>query len=400
MKMDKKRFWTLRYTLINMLYFSAFCTIHAYSAVYLLDCGFSNTEIGILLAVANIASAVFQPYIAGIIDKPGWLSNRRFIIISCTVMAIGSAVLMIWHDNMIAIFIIFAAIYMIQFTYMPAMTAMFFEYQKSGCKINYGLARGLGSCGYAITSFFIGSAVERDGVDILLIVTIFVMIASVIVVFLFKKPASESVESSEEDDQQSAHNNIFEFARLYPSFMIFIVAVICFFFGHNMVNDFLIQIIQSLGGGETEMGYATFLSALLELPMMAMTGMLLKKISSDKLLIASGVAFLIKISILIVATDMIGLYFSQSLQFFAYALFIPASAYYVSQVMEPLDQVKGQAFVTSAFTIGGVFSNLASGVILDNLGIHAMLLSGIVVTALGVIVVIIAMRMPKQKIQR
>ena len=38
--MDKKHFWTLRYTLINVTYFAAFCTVHAYAAVYLLDRGF------------------------------------------------------------------------------------------------------------------------------------------------------------------------------------------------------------------------------------------------------------------------------------------------------------------------------------------------------------------------
>ena len=61
--MNRKPFlWTLRYSLINITYFAAFCTIHAYAAVYLLANGFSNTQVGILLAVANIVSAVFQPY--------------------------------------------------------------------------------------------------------------------------------------------------------------------------------------------------------------------------------------------------------------------------------------------------------------------------------------------------
>ena len=75
---------------------------------------------------------------------------------------------------------------------------------------------------------------------------------------------------------------------------------------------------------------------------------------------------------------------------FAYAVFIPAAAYYVSSNMSELDQVKGQAFVTSAITIGGVFSNLISGVILDNLGIKQMLITGTVVAALGAVITFIA----------
>lgn len=123
---------------------------------------------------------------------------------------------------------------------------------------------------------------------------------------------------------------------------------------------------------------------------MALISLILKKISSSKLLIISGVAFFIKILILIFASAMPGMYISQSFQLFAYAVFIPAAAYYVSSNMSELDQVKGQAFVTSAITIGGVFSNLISGVILDNLGIKQMLITGTVVAALGAVITFIA----------
>ena len=86
-----------------------------------------------------------------------------------------------------------------------------------------------------------------------------------------------------------------------------------------------------------------------------------------------------------------------SFQLFAYAVYIPAVAYYVNETMSANDQVKGQAFVTSAITIGGVFSNLISGVILDHLGIKVMLITGTVVCALGVVIAISAMLKPEKK---
>ena len=158
-----------------------------------------------------------------------------------------------------------------------------------------------------------------------------------------------------------------------------------------MINDFMIQIIRSLGGGETELGYANFLQAILELPVMALIGLVLKKITSNTLLIVSGAAFFVKTLILIFATNMAMMYFSQSFQLFAYAVFIPATAYYVSGHMAELDQVKGQAFITSAITVGGVFSNLVSGWILDNLGITVMLITGAVVCGVGVVIAFFSM---------
>ena len=128
---------------------------------------------------------------------------------------------------------------------------------------------------------------------------------------------------------------------------------------------------------------------------MALIGLILKKLSAKKLLIISGAAFFVKILILVFATGMAHMYISQSFQILAYAVFIPAGAYYVSTTMEELDQVKGQAFITSAITIGGVFSNFISGYILDHFSIRVMLTVGSIICGVGVIVGFIAMtRLP------
>lgn len=383
--------WTLRYTILNVAYFSAFCTLHAYAAVYLLAKGMTNTQVGILLAVSNILSAVLQPVIAGIIDKPGFLTNKLYIIISVIVIMIGSAVLLVAPDSIAVIFVVYALIYTVQFVYQPVLTALCFEYQKKGCDIWYGLARGLGSTGFAVTSLFIGRAVEASGVSILLWMNIAVMIVSLVTVLTFRTDDDVS-EKSDGIGHEMAHNSFSSFAKTYPAFMSFLIGTICFFFGHNMINDFMIVIIRNLGGAETQLGYATFLQAILELPVMAAIGIVLKKFSAEKLLVFSGMAFLVKITILAFSINMTWMYVSQSTQVFAYGLFVPASAYYVSKTMEHLDQVKGQAYISSAITIGGVFSNLISGVILDNSGITPMLLTGTAVCAAGVIVTYIGMK--------
>ena len=127
------------------------------------------------------------------------------------------------------------------------------------------------------------------------------------------------------------------------------------------------------------------------------TGVIIAAVLAAILLVFSGFAFLIKIAILIFATNMVMMYVSQSFQLFAYAVFIPAAAYYVSKTMDESDQVKGQAYVTSAITVGGVFSNLISGIVLDNLGMTQMLIIGTVVCAVGAVTATIAMKRLKHK---
>ena len=384
---------TVKYTCLNAAYFVAFCTLHAYAAVFLLANGFSNTEVGVLLAVANIVSAVLQPVIAGVIDKPGFLTNKRFILFSVAVIFAGSLLLMFVQGNKPCVFIIYALIYMIQFAYQPVMTALCFEYQKAGYAIFYGLARGLGSASFAFASLFIGGIVENSGVNVLLWVNMGAMAVSALIMLTFNKKKDEETEGTSADKPSGiAHNSFSSFARTYPAFTVFLIGAICFFFAHNMINDFMIQIIRELGGNETELGYANFLQAILELPVMALIAVILKKFTSSGLLVFSGAAFLVKTLILLFANNLPLMYVSQSFQLFAYAVFIPAGAYYVSTTMEELDQVKGQAFITSAITIGGVFSNLISGVILDHSNIKTMLLTGSIVCALGVITAFYAMK--------
>ena len=385
----KKQFWTLRYLLLNVTYFAAFCTIHACAALYLLEQGFSNVEVGVLLAVANIVSAIVQPIAADIIDKPGWLTNRRFILICVAVIGIGSLLLLYVNSSKAAVFIIYALIYMIQFAYQPVMTALCFEYQKAGADIMYGLARGLGSASFAVTSAIIGKAVETRGVELLLHVNIVTMVLSAALIFFFRKPEGQAEQA--EEKHTSGNTGFSAFVKKYPAYMLFLLGTICFFFAHNMINDFMIQIIRNLGGGEAQLGYANFLQAILELPVMALIGIVLKKFAPQKLLVFSGAAFFVKILILVFAANMAMMYISQSFQLFAYAVFIPAAAYYVSNTMEEADQVKGQAFITSAITMGGVFSNLLSGVILDHLGMKSMLLTGTAVCAVGVVIAFVAM---------
>lgn len=386
---SSRKFWTLRYIIINATYFAVYSGIHAYASVFLLEKGFSNTLIGITLALANILSVIFQPFVAGLIDKQGKLTNRNVSMASTALLLIGSILLLIIKSGIAAIFIIFALIYMVQMVYQPIITAMYFEYEAAGCHIYYGLARGLGSAGFAVTSFFTGRAIGRFGVSILMILDIIFLAIALIVLYFIKKPETSYKEISKDE---VAHNNLFSFIKTYPGFMLFVLAAVCFFFAHNAINDYMIQIITPLGGTEAQMGIAVSCAALLELPTMALMDKIIKKISAKNLLLISGTAFLIKTLLMLIAPNMIIVYISQAMQMFAYAVFIPAGAYFVNQTMARLDQVKGQAYFNISITLGGVFSSLVCGRLLDIRGSHFMLTVSFAVTAVGLIIAFFALK--------
>ena len=68
---------TPQFTLIQGLYWMAYCLLVSFSSVYLLDRGFLNAQIGILISVSSILSALLQPVAAARADRMVRLSLRQ-----------------------------------------------------------------------------------------------------------------------------------------------------------------------------------------------------------------------------------------------------------------------------------------------------------------------------------
>lgn len=400
---NKGKFWTTRYAVINAIYFMGFCGVHAYASIFMLARGFTNSQIGMLLALANVFSVLIQPVIAGLIDKPGKLTNRRAACISTALLIALSLLLVFVRQGKGAIFVIFMLIYMIQMAYQPIIIAMNFEYAERGCKINFGLARGIGSVGFAAYSPVLGTLLEQHNVSIIHIGNVIVLSVCLLFLFTFRLPEEAAVSEANRaaepkkdmESESAAHNNFLAFAKYYPQFMLFLLATVLLFFAHNMINDYMVQIITPLGGTEKHVGYAVSMAAFVELPTMAFFAKMTKKISCKKLLIVSTVFFTVKTALLLLAKDIPSVYVSQFCQIAAYALFIPASAYYANLVMEKSDQVKGQAYVNCAITLGGTFSGLICGRILDLSGPKLMLAFGTAASFLGILLTMGALRQKK-----
>lgn len=169
--------------------------------------------------------------------------------------------------------------------------------------------------------------------------------------------------------------------------MIFVVGVVLVFFTHTIINNFFIQVITPIGGTESQMGIAVFIAAIVELPAMAMFNIMRKKINCARLLKLSVVMFALKHLLTFLATNIFMIYVAQVLQIGAYAIFIPASVYYVNEVISKQDLVKGQSMVTVGITASGIIANFAGGILLDAVGVYHLLMIGVVVSVVGGLIV-------------
>lgn len=391
--MNSTKFLTSKYTLVQAAYWGGYCTLHAYAAVFLLDKGFSNGSIGLLLALANVLAVFLQPMVGGILDKAEKFDVRDAMMFF-SVLTIGISLLLYLSGNHMAfIGILFLTSYMLQMVCQPLTSTLGYEFINKGYPLNFGLPRGIGSCSFAVVSMIVGNIIGKKGSGVLPVCTIVLFVIYLVAIWTMKIPAVSFEDSLKEEkpkaeivEKGEPHNRFSDFVKYYPKFSVFLLSVVTIFILHSMINDFCIQIITPLGGNSTTLGYAISLAAVVELPAMAAFSMLKKKINGGTLLKWSLILFTVKGILMLLAQNMVMVYVSQCFQMVSYALFIPASIDYVNQKMEDMDLVKGQAFVTGALTLGSVFGTVLGGFLLDVSTPKTMLLIGIVISAIGSII--------------
>lgn len=390
--MDSRKSLNIKYMASQIFYFGAFAAMMGYASVYLLHKGFSNSTIGIILSLCSILAVFMQPALASFADNHKNIEIRKIINTIVAIAIILSVALLVIPTNQTLIFILIVAIFSLETTIMPLINTLAFIFEKYGIQINFGIARGLGSVAYALTSMALGYIVEWFSPDLLPICYVVFNALLFIVVHLFVLPKNALIVNADEESETEAevqeNVSLLKFSSKYKKFIVFLLGFVLVYFAHTIINNFFIQIITNVGGNSSDMGNAVFLAAMLELPTMAYFTKLSQKVNCGTLIKASIVLFLAKHAITYLATNMVMIYIAQVLQMGAYALFIPASVYYVNCKVDNKDIVKGQSFVTTSMTMSGVFANIIGGILLDAVGVSEVLLIGVILSLIGAVIVL------------
>ncbi len=402
--MEKKfvRSLTIRYACLQGLYWMVFCSLYSFASVFLLAQDFANREIGILLAAANISAVFLQPFLGSLADRVKRFPLKKMIALVAggSVLAVICILLFSFSLILIGFFYIVALILML--TLQPLVNSLIFEYINEGFPINYGMARGVGSLTFAIMSSLLGQFIQRFGTNAILHVCLIVFLALIVLVLTFPKIAKTTSSSYDAAktaaDKQNKNEGIGTFFKRYPNLLILLFGFVAVYTFHTFINTYLVQIMTFLGGNDSDFGRSLTIAALCELPAMLGFGYLVKKMSSGKWLRVSGIFYVIRSFLFLMATSVWMVQGSQFLQMVSFALFTPASVYYMNQIMEDKDRVKGQTYMAGATTLGSVFGSMAGGWLLDAAGVHGMLIFGSMAAILGCLLIFYGTRYDSNKI--
>lgn len=389
--MDSKKSLNIKYIAGQVCYFATFAAMMGYASVYLLYQGFSNATIGVILSLCNILTVFLQPALATFVDNHKNIEIRKIITTIVAVAVALSIALLVLPANQTMIFILIVSIFTLENTIQPLMNTLAFIFEKYDIKINYGLARGLGSVAYAVASIALGYIVEWFNPKLLPLCYVIFNSLLFVAVYLFVLPKdTKSIVSEEVNKTEENSTGLVAFATKYKKFLVFLLGFVFVYFAHTIITNFFIQIVTDVGGNSSDMGIAVFLGAILELPTMAYFNRLCEKVNCGTLIKISIILFLTKHALTYLASDMMWIYLAQVLQMGANALFIPASVHYVNCKIDQADITKGQSFVTLSMMVSGVFANLVGGILLDMISVSHVLLMGVGMSLIGAFIVCLA----------
>ena len=368
----------IRCTILQGLYWPAVCVINAFAVVNLSGRGFHSGQIGILLAIAGITSALLQPRIGTIADKSEKITLKKMAIVILLLLLL-LLVVMFFITSQIAFGVLYAGIISLTLTLASVINSLIFDYINAGYAINFGVSRCAGSLGFAIVSFGIATfLVPRNAALIPFTGIIFYgfFLLTLFTLPVMKRNHLQKKKEDRKDDFRS-------FVKKYNGIIPFLLGVSCLFMFASMMFTYMIDIMIRVGGTDQDLGITNAFSAMIELPVLLGFGFLISKFKSTTLLKVSVVSYGIRGLALILAGNVMQIHASQLLQTTSMALWIGASVYFINQMMRPEDRMKGQTYMGGFGVLGSVIGNMLGGFIIDLANVTVMLSVGVGIVAVG-----------------
>ena len=374
------------YALIQGLYWAIFCLMVGFASVFLLDRGFTNGQIGLILGLSYLLSAVLQPVVGALFSRQGVKLN---VAVACAYMPVAalSAAGLALPLGRLPLAAALVIMFTIQSMMQPSVNALHQNFETAERKVNFGLARGVGSAAYALSSFAMGRLLARCAPSIL--PGLYGgLVAALIAVLLCAKTTSVSVRAGV-DSRGASYADIL---REHPSLALFLVGAGCMFLTYSFIDNFLVQIILSIGGTSGDLGTAITLSAMTELPAMMLFARFSRRGKGVRLFMISAWFWLAKDILTLLAPNPGILFAVQLLNFASCAVYVPGMMDYMRHVLPEAQLLRGATLAGTATTLGSLLATILGGWLMDGIGVRHALLVVQLFAACGAVLLTLALR--------
>lgn len=372
-------------------FWAMFAAIVAFQTPLLQTRGFTNSDIGLVIAVRCGAGIICQPLLGGFADRHPKIPLKAIVSASLGLSLLVGLVFTFVPMGLGGTLVIFLVLGGLEISAYPLMDAMAIQFISAGVPIRYSLGRGVGSLAYAITCVLLGLQVGRTGVESTLythaglVVLVIVLCITYPTFHAQERPTGTVVEKPQ---------SVLSLLKSNPRFSLMLVAILLSITACLPMSNFLVNIIVDRGGTDADLGLGLFIMAAFELPTAFIFQRLLKKFGSGKLLLISMFFVVLKAGALLFTFNLTTVFLFQPLQMLGYGLFTPASVFFVDACVPPADRVRGQTVMMVASNgLGGVLGGMIGGPLLDLGGSNLMLAVSVGLGLAAILIGLVALRL-------
>ncbi len=385
-----------------------FCVGFAYATSYLQNLGVPDGTIGIAISIFAVIGAILQFLLGRVADKSRRWNFKNLLILLAAIQLASSLSLPFTTSFSVLSTVLFGFVLLITYSMLPLVSSVSFFYASQKLKVDFGIARGIGSTAYGVISIVMGKAVSSFGTGCIPFFAAGVALALLIEAMLLPSPAKYRInlpDTTQADDiangsRESGNTGKQKEKPLilrYPAFTLMIFGVTLVMVFHNMNITYLVRIIEKVGGNSTNHGIALGISAVMEIPSLFFYSKLSKKASSKVLLLVSCAVFTLKALLFGIAGSVTVIYLIQGLSIGAFGLMAAAKVYYAHDTFEEKDIVTGQALVSMTEALGMVMGSFFGGLIINASGINGVLWGGFAICSVGLALSAISLFLKRNK---
>ncbi len=388
-------------------YWIIYAVVSSFASVFMLAKGYTNSQIGVTLAAANVLAVMLQPLIADFVDR----SKRLDVIGTTTIMTVCMMIITVgmfaFKGGTMGLCVVFVLLIAFHTVLQPLFNSLAFRLEEAGVAINFGIARSVGSLSYSVFCALFGTMVDHLGINVIPVageLSCLLLISSLAFTGYYfrkgkamqqrKRDAEAAADGLPEGGRQAEEDgeeiNLVQFIKRNKMFFIMNLGVLGIFFSNAVLNNYMAQICTGVGATTEDMGRILGVMAFLEIPTLVFFKQLRNRFSCQFLLKVAAIGFVVKIGICWLANSVVLLYIGQLFQPVSFALFLPGMVYFSDEMMSRGEAVKGQALFTTMITITTIFATLLGGVILDGSGPKMLTFVSTLLAAAGALVIIFA----------
>jgi len=385
---------TFHYLLITGGFWMSFCIISSYAAVYLQGIGYNNQELGLIMALGNVGAAVLGPALGAWIDRNRSVRHASVVYALLAVQAVLLVLLRINPERNWMSAVCYA-LYMALLLPVNAVNLdLCVRLEHAKAPLDFGFARSMGSFSFVLISTLLGVLTERFSFLVLPFAGLGIIALQAFGNRLIDRDLREAEANApaEAVEIRAKSSSLAAFVRENRTFCVMLFGTILIYIAHSVDGNFLINLVENLGGNTATMGYVAAFTAIVEVPVMMFAAKLPKRFTTVQYIRASFVFFTLKVLAYALAPTIPLFFAARILQAPSYALYTVLVVSYTDTVVDRKDSAKAQSLVYSMTTVGSVLASLLGGRLFDTIDVRGTMLAATAISAVGTVIAIAGTR--------